>query len=184
MKEILPWKILDSRYLFRRKWMDVREDRVELPTGVIIDEFHVIEYPDWVCVLPITDDGSVVLVEQYRHGIGRLSTEFPAGVIDEGESILDAARRELLEETGYAARRWSELGSCTPEPSRHSNMAHFVLAGGAYRAARPAPDESENVRVRIETAGAIPGIIERKEMIHGVHLAAVMTAVLKGELSF
>ncbi len=181
---INPWKVLESRYILRRKWMDVREDRVQLPSGAIIDEFHVLEYPDWVCVIPVTDDRNVVLVDQYRHAIQRVCLELPAGVIDAGETALQAAKRELLEETGYAAPEWIPLGRCSPEPSRHSNSAYYFLARGAYRSANPTPEDSENVRVRLESVSSLPELIEREEIVHGVHAAAILTAVHKGELSF
>lgn len=181
---IKPWTVLESRYVLRRKWMDVREDRVQLPGGSVIDEFHVLEYPDWVCVIPVTEDGFVVLIDQYRHAIERVCLELPAGVIDAGETVVEAAKRELIEETGYSAREWISVGSCAPEPSRHSNRAHYFLARGAYRSAEPAPEESENVHVRVEPVSLLPELIARGEIVHGVHVAAILTAMLKGELSF
>ncbi len=179
---MLPWKVLESRYILRRKWMDIREDRVQMPSGLVLDEFHVIEYPDWVCVMPITDGGELVLVEQYRHAIARTSTEFPAGVIDRGEDILSAAHRELLEETGFGAREWTHLGSCAPEPSRHANAAHFVVARGAYRMAEPTPDDSESIRVRLVPLEKVAALVEGGQMIHGVHIAAIHVAAMKGEI--
>lgn len=181
---IKPWTVLESRYILRRKWMDVREDRVRLPGGAVIDEFHVLEYPDWVCVIPVTDDGRVVLIDQYRHAIQRVCLELPAGVIDAGETVLEAAKRELAEETGYSAREWITIGRCSPEPSRHSNRAYYLLARNAYRSTAPSPEESENVHVRLEAVSSLPELIEREEIVHGVHVAAILTAVLKGELAF
>ncbi len=176
------WEILDSKYLLRRKWMDVREDRVRLPNGVIIDEFHVLEYPDWVCIVPVTDEGQLVMVEQYRHGIQRICLEFPAGVVETGEDVVATACRELLEETGYEAAEFVLLGECSPEPSRHSNTAHIVLAKGA-RATRPAaPDADEVISVRTWPADRIDELIRVESFVHGVHYAAVLFAFLKGHL--
>ncbi len=180
---MVPWKVLASRYVLRRKWMDVREDRVQLPSGVVLDEFHVIEYPDWVCVIPITDGGEVVLVEQYRHAIARTSTEFPAGVIDGGEDVVTAAQRELLEETGFGAREWIHLGSCAPEPSRHANAAHFVVARGAYRKSAPTPDDSETIRVRVVPLEGLSSLVRDGHMVHGVHIAALHVAAMRGQIT-
>ncbi len=174
------WEVLSSRYVLRRKWMDVREDRVRLPNGTVIDEFHVLEYPDWVCTLPITVDGQLVMVEQYRHGVGRLCLEFPAGVIDPEEDVIAGARRELLEETGFDAARYEYVGQCAPEPSRHSNIAHIVVASGARCVKEPEPDHDEVIRVAVRPAGEVRSLMEEGHFVHGVHYAAILLAYLKG----
>lgn len=92
------WKKLESQYLFQRPWLTVRRDKVELPDGRTNDEFYVLEYPDWVNVIAITKNGQFVMERQYRHGIGVTCYEICAGVIEQGESPLEAAKRELLEE--------------------------------------------------------------------------------------
>ena len=174
------WEILSSRYLLRRKWMDVREDRVRLPNGTIIDEFHVLEYPDWVCTVPITADGHLVMVEQYRHGIQRLCLEFPAGVVEPEEDVLAGARRELLEETGYDAGRYEYVGRCAPEPSRHCNYAHIVVALEAGPVSDPKPDVDEVIRVTTWPVSEIRDLVEQGSFLHGVHHAAVLLSHLKG----
>ncbi len=176
------WEILSSKYLLRRKWMDVREDRVRLPNGTIIDEFHVLEYPDWVCTLPITSDGKLVMVEQYRHGIRKLCLEFPAGVIDAGEDILAAARRELLEETGHDASRFEYVGRCAPEPSRHSNYAHIVAALDASPSREPEPDHDEVIRVTTWPLADLRRLVEQGSFVHGIHHAAILLGHLNGYL--
>jgi ADP-ribose pyrophosphatase len=108
----------------------------------------IVELADWVDVIAVTPDGRVVLVDQYRHGVGRARTEFPAGTIDSGEAPLDAARRELLEETGYAGAYWREIGAAAVYPAVQTNRIHCFLALDTYRAAEPAPDASEVIRVR------------------------------------
>jgi ADP-ribose pyrophosphatase len=96
------WKVLDSEYLIERPWLTARRDKVELPDGRVIDEYYVLEYPDWVNVIAITKDGKFVMETQYRHALGVNSIELPCGVMEEGETPMEAAKRELLEETGYA----------------------------------------------------------------------------------
>ena len=95
------WKTLKSEYLIRRPWLTARRDTVELPGGSVNPEFYVLEYPDWVNVLAITSDDEFVMIRQYRHGLGQTRYELCAGVVDPGESPLEAAKRELSEETGY-----------------------------------------------------------------------------------
>ena len=83
--EIKKWKVLGSEYLFRRPWLTVRRDRVELPNGTVHPEYYVLEYPTWVNVIAITEEGQFVMVRQYRHGLGEVSTELCAGVAEKGE---------------------------------------------------------------------------------------------------
>lgn len=92
------WKTLGSEYLFRRPWLTVRKDRLQLPNGVVHNEYYVLEYPAWVNVIARTRDGRFVMVEQYRHGLDDIFTELVAGVAEEGEEPIEAAKRELLEE--------------------------------------------------------------------------------------
>lgn len=89
----MKWKILKSEYLIKRPWLTARKDTVELPTGVVNDEYYVLEYPTWINVIAVTDGGEYVLIRQYRHGIGETNFEIVAGVCEDGEQPVDAARR-------------------------------------------------------------------------------------------
>ena len=95
----MDWTIESSEYLFRRPWLTVRRDTVRLPDGRVNPEFYVLEYPTWVNIIAVTDTGDMVLVRQYRHGLGQTRFELCAGVVEPGETPLEGARRELLEET-------------------------------------------------------------------------------------
>lgn len=162
--------------------MTIREDRVRLPSGYVLDEFHVIEYPDWACVLPITAAGDAVLVEQYRHSVGRVSLEFPAGAIDPSETADDAVRRELLEETGYEAPHWDRLGALAVEPGRHTNYGHLYVARGARAVAEPHLDAAEDIVLRLVPVASLPELVEAGEILHGTHAALVFWALARGWL--
>ena len=177
------WTPLDSRVLLRRWWMTLRQDRVRLPNGVELDEYHVAEYPDWAAVLALTDDARAVLVQQYRYGIDRVIWELPAGAVDSDEDVEAAAQRELLEETGYAAREWHRLGRLAVEPGRHTNYGHLWVATGCERVAEPTPEEAEDLRVHTVPAADLPGMVEDGRIAHGVHAAAVFWALARGFLS-
>ena len=177
-----PWTTLASDVVVDRWWMTLRVDRVQVPGGPVLDEYHVAEYPDWACVLALTDDGHAVLVEQYRYGIDRVLLELPAGALDAGEAPEVAARRELLEETGYQAREWRRLGRLAVEPGRHTNYGHLFVALGCRRVADPDLDPAEDLRQRLVPVTQLAARVEAGEIAHGIHAAAVFWAESKGWL--
>lgn len=144
-KEIEHWKLVASRYSFQDQWLKLRSDTVLLPDGQTLDPYHVIELPDWVNVIAITEAGNVVLVEQYRHVVKSTLIEIPAGYLETGEAPEAAARRELLEETGYAGGEWHALGSLFTVASRLTNQVHSYLALDVRKVAEPTPDASETL---------------------------------------
>lgn len=174
---MIPWKKLGSSYLIQRWWMNLRVDRVLLPNGVELSEYHVLEHPDWVAVVCLTEEGKLLMVEQYRYAVDQVSLELPAGVIDKGEDPLDAAKRELLEETGYEADDWTLLGRCAQDPSRQTNFAYFYAARNARRIAEPALDESEQLTTHLHDPGEVMEMVDRGEIIHGLHVAALLWAL-------
>jgi 8-oxo-dGTP pyrophosphatase MutT (NUDIX family) len=141
-----------------------------------LDAFYVLEYQDWSCVVPVLASGDVVMVEQWRHAIGRPSLEFPAGAVDEGETPEGAARREAREEAGVATGALEPLATLATEPSRHTNWAHVFLARSAREAGTPAPEASEDLVQRRVPAADLAGMVARGEIVHGIHEAAALMA--------
>ena len=114
------WKLLQTTQVFcAAPWLTVRCDTAELPGGRIVDDFYRVVLPDFAVVVPLTDANEMVMVRGYKHGLGRVSLSAPAGYVDPGESPLEATKRELLEETGYAASEWHELGRFIVDGNRH-----------------------------------------------------------------
>ncbi len=98
-----PWEILSTRQVLDTPYLKVRSERVALPDGSILPDYYIIENRGWVGIVPVTEDGRIIINKQYKHGIGLEVLEFPAGGIDEHEDDpLLAAHRELMEETGYS----------------------------------------------------------------------------------
>jgi 8-oxo-dGTP pyrophosphatase MutT (NUDIX family) len=131
-------------------------------------------------VLCVTNDSEVVLVRQYRHGLGGVSLELPAGVIEPHETPEEAARRELVEETGYESSDWVSIHSVSTEPARHTTRAHFFCARGA-RLARPAtPEEAEVLEVVKVPLADLARLATDGSIAHGVHVGAILAALQRG----
>lgn len=169
-----PWRVESSQYLFRKPWLTVRHDMVCLPSGYRIDEYFVFEYPPWVNVLACTDANEIVLVRQYRHGLGRVGLELPAGVVDPtDESLEAAARRELLEETGYGGGRWREFLVASANPSTTNNLTHTFLAEGVSREQAQRLEGSEDIEVVVLSEVDLKRAVEAGEVQQALHLAAL-----------
>lgn len=143
----LDWKVLKSEYLFKRPWLTARRDVCQLPDGRINDEYYVLEYPTWINVVAITKEGEMVLVRQYRHGLGRTCFEIVAGCVEEGEVPLEAAKRELQEETGYTGGEWSEVMHFTCNASAMNNTTHSFLAVGVEKTDTQNLDATEDIEI-------------------------------------
>lgn len=173
-----PWRRLRSAVLFEHlPWLRLREDAVELPTGAVLDPYYVLEYSDWACVVPVTEAREVVMVEQWRHAVGRASLEFPAGALDPGEEPEPAARRELREEAGVVAGALKPLATLATEPARHTNWAHLFLARDARIVGDPTPDANEDLRTRTARLDELPDLLASGRICHGIHAAAALLAL-------
>lgn len=138
-----PWKVVQSTYGIADQWLRLRNDVLQAPDGRTLPPRPVVEHPDWVDVIALTADLNIVLVDQYRHSVRSLRTEFPAGTVNDGEEPLAAIQRELLEETGYASDDWQLLGTAPVWPALQTNRIHSFLALNARRIGGQALDEGE-----------------------------------------
>jgi 8-oxo-dGTP pyrophosphatase MutT (NUDIX family) len=172
---VAPWQVLESKYSYRDRWLAVRSDTVRVPNGTILSPYHTIEFPEWVCAIALTPEREVVLIEEYRHGIERLSVELPCGTPDdEAEDVLSAMKRELLEETGYASPEWHALGSSTANTARQNNRVHSFLALDARKVADQELDPGEVIRTHVVPWEKFLDDLARGRLeIPGLHLAAL-----------
>jgi 8-oxo-dGTP pyrophosphatase MutT (NUDIX family) len=148
-----------------------REDCAHPETGAEAG-FYVLSAPDWINVMAVTPDERFVLVRQYRHGTKRFTLEIPGGMVDPGETPLVAAKRELLEESGYAADEWIPLGAVEPNPAILDNRCHTFLAVDARSVAEPAPEGNEELEVDLRPVGEIPGLVRDGTIRHALVICA------------
>jgi ADP-ribose pyrophosphatase len=173
-----PWMVEESNVTFEDRWLKVRTDRCIGARGRVIDPFHVLELPAWVNVVALTPDGDIVLVEQYRHGVGAILVELPAGIIDPGDTPASAAMRELREETGFTAQELHLVGSMDANPATQTNRSYSFLAIGATRAGDQRLDETEEIEVRLEPFVPYADRAIRGELnLQGLHLAGLHAAI-------
>lgn len=167
-----PWKVLSSEYIFRDgPWLNIRHEVVELPNGVVIPTWYIMDFPDWINVIAITKDGNYVMESQYRHGIGETHLELCAGVIDEGEEPLAAAQRELLEETGYSGGVWEEWMRLSPNPTNHSNWSITFVAKGVEKNSDAHQEKTEDIATHILSEAELLEALERGEIVQALHAA-------------
>ncbi len=179
----MSWKVLATRVLVDRPWLRVHEERLRLPHGAIIEDYHVIEHVPWSTVVCLAENGQLILVRQFRRGIEGTSLELPAGMLEAGESALDAAKRELREETGYESDDWTSLGAVSPDPPRTKPNAHLFFARGAQRTAATKLDRTE-AQIEVQLCDVKEALAKAASgaMVHGVQLGALFIARERGLL--
>jgi 8-oxo-dGTP pyrophosphatase MutT (NUDIX family) len=185
MRDFAPlpaWQVLEDTAIVSQRWLEVREQHVRLANGHEIERFHLIHGPHWAAVLCLTAERELILVRQYRHGIARASLELPAGVIEASESPLEAAQRELREESGFEAVHIEPLLTVVPEPARHSTLAHFFFARGAVPLTGQSLDSSEEVEVVRVPVAEVFDLIDQGHIIHAAHIGAILLAWRRGLL--
>jgi ADP-ribose pyrophosphatase len=171
------WEQIRSEKLLETPYFTLRSDALRLPDGSVKDPYFVLERPDAAIIFPLTREGEVVLVRQYRPPLERMELGLPAGLVEEGEEPEAAARRELAEETGYSGGEWETLGSLASSPSLKDNWAYLFLARGVEQTAAPDPDEHELVETVKVPAEALLGLISSGEIVSSSGVAAVMLAL-------
>lgn len=165
---IHPWEIKSSRRVLDCRIFQVRHDVTVNPRTGQPHDMYVLEQPNWVNVIPLTPDDHVVMVEQWRHGTRTVELETPGGLMDPGELPVECARRELLEETGYAPATVELLGTVHPNPAIQNNRQHYVLACDCRKVAELKLDHAEDIAVRLVPLAEIPTLIRTGKITHGI----------------
>ena len=176
------WRVTASRHIHKDRWISLRADDCVTDEGAVVAPYYILEYPDWVEIVALDADNNVLLVRQYRHGLGDISTELPAGGMDPGETDpVAAAGRELLEETGCAGTL-SLVGESRPNAGTHTNRTHIVLARDVVRVAEPKDDPGERIEtlwvsaaeaIRMALAGELTVGMQTSALLRGLAAAGV-----------
>ena len=173
------WEIIRSDELYSTPYFRFRRDTCALPDERVMPAYYVWELVDWVNVVPLTDDGHIILVKQYRHAAQRRFYEFPGGTTepDSEERPEDAARRELREETGYEPGDLGYLGHHYPNPGIQNNKMHVYLATGCLYAGEPKLDTYEDIEVESEPVHEFVQAVEQGRPMHSLMMASLMLAL-------
>jgi 8-oxo-dGTP pyrophosphatase MutT (NUDIX family) len=177
----MNWKMLESKYVYRDRWLQVRADKCELPDGRILEPYYVIEVPDWTNMVVITKDERIVLVKQYRHALGTTTLELPGGILEKGELPMASAIREMQEETGYVSDDVEFLMQISPNPALNNNTAYFFLARNAEKLSNTNFDPYEEIIIETYSKEELKLLLNEGKLQHGVQQGAIYQAMLKLE---
>lgn len=180
----LNWKLLSSEYIIEDNWATLRADTCEMPNGNIIRPYYVLEYPNWVNVVALTENNQVILVKQYRHAAGEVLLEVPGGCIDKGETPEQAVRRELLEETGYAFENMEQLSVLYANPATGNNITYCYLATGGKKVQEQELDHGEDIVVELVSIDELKQLVLDNKIGQALHTCGIFYALLRlGELN-
>jgi ADP-ribose pyrophosphatase len=174
------WEVVSRRLAYDASpWLKHYVETLRLPDGRLVDDFHVVEAREHAVIFAVTDDGQVVTERLYRHAAHEVCAALPAGYIEAGEEPEVAAKRELLEETGYAAREWRHLGSFAVDGNRGMGKSHLFLATGAYVAsAQQILDDLEHIAVVLAPLTSVREMVLRGDFRTLTGAAAAAMALL------
>jgi ADP-ribose pyrophosphatase len=179
----MKWKTLSSKYVHQGPWATLRADKCEMPDGTIVDEYFVLEYPNWANAVALTKDNKIIMVRQYRHAADIVSLEIPGGVIEDGENPEEGMRRELLEETGYQFDEIELINTVYANPSTANNKTYCFLARGGRKVQEQQLDEHEQITVHEYSIDEVKQLLADNKIAQSLHCTGLFYALIKlGEL--
>ena len=177
----MNWKKLSSQYINKHPYFTARKDVCEMPNGTIVDPYFVVELPESVCAMAITENEEVILVKQYRHPIAASILELPGGFVDKGETAETAIARELQEETGYQFTSFYALGKTAANPGVLNNFTTLYLATGGKKVAEQQLDFNEEIEITLFALEEIRQMLMNNEITQAMHALCIFYSFSKLE---
>ncbi|NJP10915.1 MAG: NUDIX hydrolase [Leptolyngbyaceae cyanobacterium RU_5_1] len=173
-----PWKTLKTDDIFvAEPWLKLSVQQVQLPDGRVVDEYYQIQLQDYALIVAQVPDGRIIMVRQYKHGIGRVSLMLPGGGLMDGETAIAAAQRELLEETGYLAEDWQQLCSFVSSANYRCSQGYIIAAHNARLVAEPNSGDLEEMDIVLMTPEEVIAAVQRGEVVALGSVAAIALAL-------
>jgi len=167
------WEILSSELVVESPWYNLRRDTCRLPDGSVIKPYYVRVHDGFSVVFALTPDRRVVMIRQYKHGIGETVLELPAGAMEPGEDPAACAARELEEETGYTAKRWKRALFFYPSPGFLEETMTIFLARG-LKAGKAQPEDDERIDHELLPLSRVTKLILAGKIRDGKTIAGVL----------
>ena len=175
----MSWKTLSSKYLSRHIYFTARKDRCEMQNGTIVDPYFVVEMPQSVCAMALTESNEVILINQYRHPIEQTVLELPGGFVDKGETAEPAIARELVEETGFSFSDFFYLGQTAANPGVLNNFTSLYLATGGKKVAEQQLDFNEEIEIKFFSLEEVRQMLMNNEIIQALHATCLFFGFAK-----
>lgn len=192
-REDLAWEEVSTEHIIQDEWIDFRRSAYRFPDGTVFEPYYSYSRRDYVVIVASDCDGNYLCVRQFRQGIGEVTTEFPAGGLERSdgkeygsgstlsEDALDAAKRELLEETGYSSCEWTHLITIPSNATIADNYVHVYMAKNCNKVGKQNLDETEFLNVELHTKQEIEELIHSGRFQQAVHVMAWLLAKESGE---
>lgn len=173
------WQLLKSEHIIKDKWISLRADTCKMPNGRIVTPYYVYEYPTWVNVVAVTKQKEVVLVQQYRHGCQKTLLELPSGGMElTDKSPVEAIKRELAEETGYAGEEFIHTCTISANPANHNNLTYCFLALNVELTKDISLDETEQIRVILKPLNEVIKSLKNNDFLQALHISSLFHAFM------
>ena len=176
-QRLRPWRVLSSDYRIQTKFLRLRADRIELPSGIVVEDYFVRESRGFCVIFALTPEKNVLLVRQYKHGIGEIVTELPAGMIDADETPETCAARELAEETGFAGSAPEHVRTFHTDPTNATGRFYLFVIRDAVRTCEPAFDVTEDIEVDVVPVAEVRAMAFDGRIAGGSQVGALVIAL-------
>ena len=169
----MNWKTHSSEYLSDHPYFKARKDVCQMPNGTVVDPYFVVEMPESVCAMAITENNEVILIKQYRHPIEESILELPGGFVDKDEAPETSIARELQEETGYRFTDIHFLGRTAGNPGVLNNFTTLYLATGGHKVAEQKLDYNEEIEIKLFSLEEVREMLVNSEIKQALHATCI-----------